>query len=260
MNVLFIGDVVGRPGRTAMQDILPRLRSEYAIDFAIANGENAAAGFGITQRLLTEFLDAGIDCVTTGNHVWAQKEVETFIGNEVRLLRPANYPTGVPGRGVGVYPTPEGYSVAVANLCGRVFMTTLECPFAWVDRELSGLRERADAVIIDFHAEATSEKQAFARHVDGMASAVVGTHTHVQTADAQILPAGTAYITDCGMTGPIDSVIGTQIDAAMRRFRTQMPTRFSVASGATQVCGVVISISPDSKKALQVIPVREKTY
>jgi len=259
MNVLFVGDVVGRPGRTALRQALPDLFREYTISFAIANGENAASGFGITERLLTEFIDAGIDCVTTGNHVWAQKEVETFIGNEVRLLRPANYPPGVPGQGVGLYPMANGHVIAVVNLCGRVFMQALDCPFAWVDRELAGLWQRATAVIIDFHAEATSEKEAFVRHVDGLASAVVGTHTHVQTADAQILPGGTAYITDCGMTGPVDSIIGTKVDAAMRRFRTQMPTRFTVASGPSELCGAVISIDPATGKALQIVRVRERT-
>lgn len=259
MNVLFIGDVVGRPGRMALRELLPRLCDRYAVDFTIANGENAASGLGITHRVLDELLAWGVDCVTTGNHVWAQKEVETFIQNEVRLLRPANYPPGAPGGGVGVYALPGGQAIGVANLCGRVFMAPLDCPFAWADRELPVLREQAAAIIIDLHAEATSEKQAFARHVDGLASAVVGTHTHVQTADEQILLGGTAYISDCGMTGPTESVIGARTEAALRRFRTQMPARFSAASGASELCGVVISIDPHTGRALQIVRVRQKT-
>jgi metallophosphoesterase (TIGR00282 family) len=259
MNILFIGDIVGRPGRASLRQVLPRLCETYGIDFTIANGENAASGIGITHGVLDELLAWGIDCVTTGNHVWAQKEVETFIANEVRLLRPANYPPGVPGRGVAEFTLADGDVIAVANLCGRVFMAPLDCPFAWADRELPALRDRARAVVIDFHAEATSEKEAFARHVDGLASAVIGTHTHVQTADEEILPGGTAYITDCGMTGPIDSVIGTKVGAAMRRFRTQMPARFTAASGPSKVCGVVISIDPRTGRALQIVRIRETT-
>ncbi len=258
MNVLFIGDVVGRPGRMAVRQLLPSLCETYAIDFTIANGENAASGLGITHRVLDELLAWGVDCVTTGNHVWAQKEVETFIENEVRLLRPANYPAGVPGPGIGVYSLPGGHTIGVVNLCGRVFMASLDCPFAWVDRELPVLREQAAAVVVDFHAEATSEKQAFARHADGLVSAVIGTHTHVQTADQQILAGGTAYISDCGMTGPTDSVIGARPEAALRRFLTQMPARFSAASGASELCGVVISIDPHTGKALQIVRVRER--
>lgn len=259
MNVLFIGDVVGRPGRTAVRQLIPKLCETYAIDFTIVNGENAASGIGITYRVFDELIAWGANCVTTGNHVWAQKEVETFIENEVRLLRPANYPPGVPGRGVGVYSLPGGQAIAVANLCGRVFMASLDCPFAWADRELPALREQAAALVIDFHAEATSEKLAFVRYVDGRASAVIGTHTHVQTADQQILAGGTAYISDCGMTGPIDSVIGARTGAALRRFRTQMPARFSAAPGASELCGVVISIDPQTGEALQIVRVRERT-
>ena len=257
VNLLFIGDVVGRPGRRALAQRLPELRRALGIDLAIANGENVAAGFGITRNLFEELRAAQVDCVTTGNHVWAQKEVESWIGNEVRLLRPANFPAGVPGRGTGLYEAASGARVAVANLCGRVFMQSLDCPFAWADRELDRLRAQADVVIIDFHAEATSEKQAFGRYLDGRVTAVLGTHTHVQTADEQILPGGTAYITDCGMTGPVNSVIGTDIETILTRFRTQMPRKFTVASGPAEICGVAIEIDEATGRALAIRRVRE---
>ena len=187
--------------------------------------------------------------MTTGNHVWAQKEVETFIENEVRLLRPDNFPPGVPGRGTGVFEAPGGVKVAVANLCGRVFMQPLECPFAWADEVLPSLRAEADVVVVDFHAEATSEKQAFGRYCDGKVSAVIGTHTHVQTADECVLPDGAAYITDCGMTGPIESIIGSAVEPILRRFRTQMPTRFKVPSGPVLLCGVLVRINASTGRA-----------
>ena len=258
MKLLFIGDLVGRPGRRAVAAWLPAFRAAQGLDFAIANGENAAAGFGITHAICDELLAAEVDCITTGNHVWAQKEAERWIGNEPRVLRPANFPTGVPGNGVGLYRAEGGARVAVANLCGRVFMPSLDCPFAWVDRELEGLRQQSDALIIDFHAEATSEKQAFARHVDGRVSAVIGTHTHVQTADEQVLPGGTAYITDCGMTGPVNSIIGTAIEPILARFRTQMPKRFTVASGPVDICGVIVQIDERTGQATSITRVNER--
>ncbi|MGQ9732052.1 MAG: TIGR00282 family metallophosphoesterase [Candidatus Zipacnadales bacterium] len=252
VKVLFIGDIVGRPGRQAVSVLASDLRREYGIDFIIANGENAAAGFGITQRLYQQLLTASVDCVTTGNHIWAQKEVETWIGNEVRLLRPANFPTSVPGQGSGVYEWRVGERIAVVNLCGRVFMQPLDCPFRWADRELPALAEEAKIIIIDFHAEATSEKQAFARHVDGRVAAVIGTHTHVQTADEQLLPGGTAYITDCGMTGPVNSVIGTAVEPVVARFLTQMPQRFAVAAGPVELCGVIVEVDERTGLALNI--------
>ena len=258
MKLLFIGDVVGRPGRRAVGAWLPDYRRERRIAFTIANGENAAAGFGITRVIYHELLDAHVDCVTSGNHIWAQKEVETWIGNEVRLLRPANFPAGVPGTGVGVYETEHGVRVAVANLCGRVFMHCLDCPFAWADRELDGLREQADIVIIDFHAEATSEKQAFACYVDGRVTAVIGTHTHVQTADEQLLPGGTAYITDCGMTGPINSIIGAEVEPVLARYRTQMPKRFTVGPGPVDICGVILDIDEETGRATTISRIKER--
>jgi 2',3'-cyclic-nucleotide 2'-phosphodiesterase len=258
MNILFVGDIVGRPGRRALRLALPDLRADHRIDFVIANGENAAAGFGVTQKVLHEILDAGVDCVTSGNHVWAKKEVEGFIGNEVRLLRPANFPEGCPGRGAMVYRSRDGRPVAVANLQGRVFMQPLDCPFAWFDAHAGELRREAAVLIVDFHAEATSEKQAIARHADGRASAVLGTHTHVQTSDEQILPGGTAYITDCGMTGPVDSIIGTQTETIIKRFRTQLPQKFEVADGPVDVCGVVVETDDDSGRARRVLRFRER--
>ncbi len=258
MNILFIGDIVGRPGRRALEAVLPRLRAEHEVDFVIANGENAAAGFGVTEKVLRELLELGIDCVTSGNHIWAKKEVEKFIGNEVRLLRPANFPTGCPGRGTMVYRARSGQPVAVANLQGRVFMSPLECPFAWIDDHLERLRREAAIVIVDFHAEATSEKQALSRFADGHVSAIIGTHTHVQTSDEQILPGGTAYITDCGMTGPVDSIIGTRIDEILARFRTQMPQKFEVASGPVEVCGVALDIDEETGRARRIARLRER--
>jgi len=258
VKLLFIGDIVGRPGRNAVASWLPDFRRDYGIAFAIANGENTAAGFGITRAIHNGLLASQVDCVTSGNHIWAQKEVESWIGNEVRLLRPANFPPGVPGQGSGVYDTGQGVRVAVANLCGRVFMQCLDCPFAWADRELEALRARAGIVIVDFHAEATSEKQAFARYVDGRVTAVVGTHTHVQTADEQVLPGGTAYITDCGMVGPVNSIIGTEIEAVLARYCTQMPRRFNVAPGPVDICAVIIDIDQETGRATSISRVRER--
>jgi hypothetical protein len=258
MNILFIGDIVGRPGRHALREVLPRLRAQHEIDFVIVNGENAAAGFGLTKTVLDELLDLGIDCITSGNHIWAKKEVEKLIENEVRLLRPANFPAGCPGRGAMVYQASNGHSVAVANLQGRVFMAPLDCPFAWLEKHVAALREQAAMIIIDLHAEATSEKQAFARFVEGRVSAVLGTHTHVQTSDEQILPGGTAYITDCGMTGPIDSIIGTRVEEIIRRFRTQMPQKFEVAAGPVDVCGVVLDLDEGTGRARKITRLRER--
>ena len=258
MNILLIGDIVGRPGRQALAETLPRLRAQYEVDFVIVNGENAAAGFGVTDKVLRELLDLGVDCVTSGNHIWAKKEVEKLIGNEVRLLRPTNFPAGCPGRGAMVYRARSGQAVAVVNLQGRVFMPPLECPFAWIDGHVEGLREETPVVIVDFHAEATSEKQALARFADGRVSAVIGTHTHVQTSDEQVLPGGTAYITDAGMTGPTESIIGTRMEEILTRFRTQMPQKFEVASGPVDVCGVVVEVDEDTGRARRIARLRER--
>jgi metallophosphoesterase (TIGR00282 family) len=247
MKVLFIGDIVGKPGRRAVRELLPRIIDEYRIDLTIANCENSASGFGVTADIVEELYQARIDVLTSGNHIWDKREVLEFVDEYETLIRPANYPEGVPGRGSVVVPTAGGVSVAVLNLAGRVFMSPLDCPFRAADREIEALRRRARVIIVDMHAEATSEKIAMGWHLDGRVSAVLGTHTHVQTADDRILPAGTAYITDAGMTGPFDSVIGIRKDSIMQRFLQQIPNKFDVAKGDVRLQGVVVDIVPDGR-------------
>lgn len=259
MRLLFLGDIVGRAGRTVVLDQLPDLKARYALDFVIANGENAAGGFGITEPILTEFLDAGIDVVTTGNHVWDQREALVFIERYDRLLRPLNYPQGTPGRGAGVYKAGNGASVLVINAMGRVFMGEWDSPFDAVERELSAcpLGEGADVVILDFHAETTSEKQAMAHFVDGRVSAVVGTHTHVPTADDQILAGGTAYISDVGMCGDYDSVLGMDKQEPLTRFVTRVPSgRFEPAMGDATLAALALEVDDGSGLATAVAPLR----
>jgi len=257
MKLLMVGDVVGRPGRRAVTEIVPRLRRELHLDFVVANGENAAAGFGLTRRTLAELLEAGVDCVTSGNHIWAKREIYEVCHSEARLLRPANYPPGAPGGGAAVYPLGNGGSIGVLNLCGRVFMNALDHPFARAEQELEALRRTTPLLVVDFHAEATSEKIAFGRCFDGSVSAVCGTHTHVQTADECILPRGTAYITDCGMTGPLDSVIGTEVQTVIEFYQQQLPHRFQVAGGDAALCGVLIEIEDHTGRAVSIQRVRE---
>lgn len=257
MNILFIGDVVGRPGRFALTQRLNRLVDRHQIDLVIANGENAAAGFGLTGDTLRELLDAGVDVVTTGNHVWDKKEILGFIDQQDCLLRPANYPPGLPGRGCGVYVTAGGIEVGVLNLEGRVFMNNLDCPFRAADRLVEELRRRTPLILVDFHAEATSEKVALGCYLDGRVSAVVGTHTHVQTADERVLPGGTAYITDVGMTGSRDAVIGIRKELAIERFLTQTPVRFEVAKKDPVLCGVVIAADEQTGRATSISRVLE---
>ncbi|HXD74122.1 MAG TPA: TIGR00282 family metallophosphoesterase [Vicinamibacterales bacterium] len=240
MRILFIGDIVGRPGRQLIKTGLAAIVSHHAVDFVIANAENAAAGAGITREIGDDLLDLGVEVMTTGNHVWDKREALDYIGTEPRLLRPANYPAGAPGNGSYVARTQGGQTVGVINVMGRVFMPTLDDPFAVVVRELDAMRQRARIVFVDFHAEATSEKLAMGWYLDGKVTAVVGTHTHVQTADERILPKGTAYLTDAGMTGPHDSIIGTQVEASLNRFLTGLPSRFEVASGNPRLNGVII--------------------
>lgn len=243
MKVLFIGDVVGKPGRRALKQGLPDLISKLKIDFVIANVENAAGGFGITRTVGEEILSLGVDVMTSGNHIWDKKDAITYIVKENRLLRPANYPADVPGSGSIVMKASSGESIAVLNLSGRVFMPPLNCPFQTAQRELPVLKDQADVIIVDFHAEATSEKCAFGLFLDGEVSAVIGTHTHVQTADEKIMPKGTAYITDIGMTGPVDSIIGVKIEQIIGKFLTQIPTRFETAKGACSLSCAVIEIN-----------------
>jgi metallophosphoesterase (TIGR00282 family) len=244
MLVLVIGDIIGRPGRQAIQQLVPALRREYGLDLVIANGENTAGGFGLTPDTATELLDAGIDVLTSGNHIWAQKEIIPYLDGELPILRPLNYPPGVPGRGYLI----KG-SVMVVNLIGRTFMGDFDCPFRAMDQLLADLSPVPPVIIVDFHAEATSEKVAMGRYLDGRVSAVLGTHTHVGTVDSQILPQGTAYVTDIGMTGPVDSVIGDDTEAVIRRFLTQMPHRLSVGKGRTMLNGIIVEVAEDSGQA-----------
>ena len=258
MRLLFIGDVVGRAGRAAILDELPQLREAWALDCVIVNGENAAGVFGITETICADFLNAGADCVTLGNHAFDQREALVFIEREQRLIRPLNYPRGTPGRGATLLDTKTGGRVLVVNLLGRIFMDAMDDPFAAIEQELAAcpLGEVCDAAVIDFHAETTSEKMAFAHFVDGRASLVVGTHTHVPTADHQILLHGTGYMTDAGMTGDYDSVIGMEKEEPIRRFTRKVPgARFEPAMGKGTLCGVAVEL--DAKGlASKIAPVR----
>jgi metallophosphoesterase (TIGR00282 family) len=256
VKVLFIGDIFGEPGRRAVARAVPRLVAKHQIDVVIGNGENVAGGFGITPELAEELFEIGIAVITTGNHAWDKKEILDYIPREPRLLRPANYPEGVPGRGSYVLETPGGEHLAVLHLMGRAYMPTLDCPFHVAKKELVNLKKRAAAVIVDMHAEATSEKMAMGHYLDGEVTAVVGTHTHVQTADEQILPRGTAYLTDIGMTGPLHSVIGVKKELAIEKFLTGMPRRFEVASGPAVFCAVLINLDARIGKALSIERIR----
>jgi metallophosphoesterase (TIGR00282 family) len=249
MKLLFIGDIVGKPGRELIRRGLRGLANHLGADLVVANAENAAAGFGITKDIGDALLGWGVDVMTSGNHVWDKKEVVPYIAAEPRLLRPANYPSGVPGRGSYVAQTGDGRAVGVVNVMGRVFMTSLDDPFTVVLREIESIRHRTHVILVDFHAEATSEKIAMGWHLDGKATLVVGTHTHVQTADERILPNGTAYLTDAGMTGPHDSIIGMDREATMARFLTGMPTKFETASGNPRLNGVLVDADDRSGRA-----------
>lgn len=257
IKVLFIGDIVGKPGRVAVRELLPRLVGRYSPDIVIANGENAAGGFGITPDIADELMGLQVDVITSGNHIWDKKEVYEYLGAERRLLRPANYPQGSPGAGSGVYECPSGAKVGVVNLMGRVFMDCLESPFVTGAELVRKLRETTQIIIVDFHAETTSEKMALGWHLDGLASALVGTHTHVQTADERVLAGGTAFITDAGMTGPIDSVIGMKKEIILERFLTHMPVRFDVATKNVELQGVFITIDAASGKAVSIERIKE---
>ena len=248
MNVLMVGDIFGEPGRSALARLLPRLREEHAIDFCVVNCENAAGGFGITPPMARQMLEQGADVLTSGNHIWDKKEIVEFITKENLLLRPANFPAGTPGVGhVTVKAGP--HRVAVLNLMGRVFMNPIDCPFRKADEILPELRRETRIILVDMHCEATSESQAMGWYLDGRVSAVVGTHRHVQTADERVLPGGTAYITDLGMTGPTDGVIGVDRETILQRFLTQMPTRFEPAKGPVALHGAVIAIDPETGRA-----------
>jgi len=247
MKILFVADVFGSAGSRAVQERLPGLREELAIDFCVVNGENAADGRGITPKLADRLLAAGADVVTLGNHTWARTEIQEYLAGSERVVRPANLGKGLPGRGLAVAPAVDGTPVAVLNLLGWLFLDVPITPFELVDGLVEEARRRAAVVLVDFHAEATSEKIALARILDGRVTAVLGTHTHVQTNDARVLPGGTAAITDAGMTGPHDSVIGVQAELAIRRMRTGMPVRFSPATGDVRIEGVVVECGADGR-------------
>lgn len=252
MRLLFIGDIVGKPGRELVRRGLAYLVEQHQADLVIVNAENAAAGFGITREIGDQLLEWGVDVMTSGNHIWDKREALDYIGAEPRLLRPANFPAGAPGNGSYLARTRDGQPVGIINVMGRVFMHPIDDPFAVVQREIDALRQRARVIFVDFHAEATSEKVAMGWHLDGKVTAVVGTHTHVQTADERILPKGTAYLTDVGMTGPHDSVIGVDVGAAVSRFLTGMPARFETATGNPRLNAVVIEAADDTGKATDI--------
>jgi 2',3'-cyclic-nucleotide 2'-phosphodiesterase len=252
MRILFIGDIVGRPGRELIRQGLAALVDHHSIDLVIANAENAAAGFGITREIGDQLLEWGVDVMTSGNHIWDKKEALDYIGAESRLLRPVNYPAGAPGNGSYLARSKDGQTVGVINAMGRVFMPLVDDPFAVVLREIDALKSRARIIFVDFHAEATSEKVAMGWHLDGRVTAVVGTHTHVQTADDRILPKGTAYLTDVGMTGPHDSVIGVEIEAALGKFLTGLPARFDTATGNPRLNAVVIEADEQTGRATDI--------
>lgn len=249
MKVLFIGDIVGKVGRVTTRALLPTIVDRYKIDLVIANGENAAGGFGITDKIASEILNYGVHIITTGNHVWDRKEFISLIAKEDRVLRPLNYPEGVPGYGSVLYTLRSGEKVAVINISGRIFMSNMDCPFKVAREETERVSALTKTIIIDFHGEATSEKMAFGYFMDGKVSAVIGTHTHVQTADERILPEGTAYITDVGMTGPYNSIIGIEKELVIQRFLTNLPIRFEAAKGEGIFSAVVIEIDGNTGKS-----------
>ena len=259
MRLLFLGDVVGRPGRRALAALVPRLAAQEDIEFVIANCENASGGKGVDPRSADELHEAGVDVLTSGNHVWQNREIVPYMRESGRLLRPLNFPPGVPGVGWTVQKARRSEApVAVLNLIGRVFMAPVDCPFRAADEALADIRREASIVFVDMHAEATSEKVAMGRFLDGRVSAVVGSHTHIQTADETVLPGGSAYLTDAGMCGPEDSVLGVRTDRVVERFLTQMPTRFEVAAGAVLVQGAVIDIDGETGRARSIRRVRER--
>ena len=252
MRILFIGDIMGEPGRKTVARFVPKLVGERGVDLVIGNAENAAGGFGITPDIARELFKVGVHVLTSGNHIWDKKEIIDYIKDEPRLLRPANYPKGVPGRGSVIVPIASGEKVGVLQLMGRVSMPTLDCPFRVGQHEVEALRREARAIIVDMHAEATSEKMAMGWYLDGEVSAVFGTHTHVQTADERILPKGTAYLTETGMTGPTESVIGIKKELAIEKFLTQMPRRFEVAPGPCVFSAVLLDVDTTVGKAVSV--------
>jgi metallophosphoesterase (TIGR00282 family) len=249
VRILFIGDICGRPGRLALRERLGRLIDKHYIDLVVANGENAAAGFGLTVDVADELFGLGIDVLTSGNHIWDKKDIFDFLESDERLLRPANYPGDAPGRGAGIYRTAGGTKVGIINLEGRVFMNNLDCPFQAADRLVEKMRQTTPVILVDFHAEATSEKTALGWHLSGRVSAVVGTHTHVQTADERVLAQGTAYISDVGMTGSRDGVIGMRREQVVAKFLNQRPTRFEICKKDPAINAVVVEVDAETGRA-----------
>jgi len=258
MKILFIGDIVGSPGREAIKKLVAPLKQEYSVDFVIANAENASGGSGITSKVATELFTSGVDVLTSGDHIWKKSEIFELINHEERILRPLNFPSGAPGRGAAVFKSKKGVKVGVINVNGRVFMEALDCPFKTTLKAAEELSRETRIIIVDMHAEATSEKIALGWYLDGKVSAVLGTHTHIQTADEKILPQGTAYITDVGMSGPYDSVIGRRIKDVLTRFLSSIPVKFEVAEGNIQLHGALIEISETTGKANSILRVQKK--
>lgn len=261
MKILFIGDIVGKPGRDAVEKLVPQLRRELGLDFVIANAENSSGGSGITSRTAEDLFGSAVDVLTSGDHIWKRPEIFELIRSEPRILRPLNFPETAPGSGWGVFDVPlpgGGVKIGVISLLGRVFMDALECPFRTVKKAVETIRQQTPVIVVDIHAEATSEKVALGWFLDGEVSAVLGTHTHVQTADEKVLPRGTAYLSDAGMTGPYESVIGRRIDDVLKRFVTQVPVRFEVAEGDVQLHGAVVDIDEHSGKARSIVRIQRK--
>jgi len=258
MKILFIGDIVGKPGREAVAKLVPELKKEYGLDFVIANAENAAGGSGITAKVAEELFSYPVDVLTSGDHIWKKKEIFEIINQEQRILRPLNFPAGTPGSGWGVFKTAKGIKVGVISCLGRVFLEALECPFKTTKAAVEAISKETNIIIVDIHAEATSEKVALGWYLQGQVSAVLGTHTHIQTADERILPLGSAYITDVGMTGPYDSVIGRRVEDVLERFITSVPVRFEVAQDNIQLAGVVLDIDENTGRARSIVRVQRK--
>jgi len=258
MKILFIGDIVGSPGREAIKKLLNPLKQELQIDFVIANAENASGGSGITSKVSNELFDSGVDVITSGDHIWKKSEIFELINQEERILRPLNFPSGAPGRGASVFKSKNGIKVGVINVNGRVFMDALECPFRATLKAAQELAEETKIIIVDVHAEATSEKVALGWYLDGKVSAIFGTHTHIQTADEKILPKGTAYITDVGMTGPYDSVIGRRVEDVLTRFLSSIPIKFEVAQDNIQLHAALVEIDRKTGKALSILRIQKK--
>ncbi len=257
MNIMMIGDICGQPGRRTAAHYIPLLKEKYNLDLIIANGENSAGGVGITAKVLEELSEMGIDCITAGNHIWDKKEVLNFIDTENNLIRPANYPPGTPGKGYYILSI-KNRKVAIINLLGRVFMPPIDCPFRTVNQILSEIKDTCEIIIIDFHAEATSEKLALGYYLDGQVSCIAGTHTHIQTADERILPQGTAYISDIGMVGSWNSILGVDKEPVIKKFLTGLPTKFTVANGSETIfCAAMITIDSDTNKVAHITRIQE---